>query len=277
MVFISIGLVLILTVSTFLYMMQNKEKLSTMAGMMVAMTIAMMSGTTLGLLVGILLKHDLTTSTMIAVSFGLLTGFIVGMPISFMAAMDGMMAGIMGGMMGPMLGVMLSEPTTMMWFTDIVYLLMMITLFAFIRSEVRPKKVSEEVPTMRKPILGSRIVIVGVLLLLGVFVAGIKMYGTEEVSQSKADFVSSDLPTIAVHANGYAPNVIELHASEGSAKVNFQADGDAGCLLQVVSEQLGLNKILEKGNNEVTLNNLKPGTYEYRCGMDMYKGTIIVN
>jgi Cupredoxin-like domain len=277
MIFISIGLVLILTVSTFLYVMQNKEKLSAMAGMMVAMTIGMMSSTTLGLLVGILLKHDLTTSTMVAVSFGLVAGFIAGIPISLMAAMDGMMAGIMGGMMGPMLGVMLSEPMKMVWFIDIVYLLMMVTLFVFIRSEVGGNQVSEEVSKMSKPILGSRIVIVGVLLLLGVFVVGMKINGSEEVSQSKADFASSDLPTIAVHANGYAPNVIELHASEGSAKVNFQADADAGCLLQVVSEQLGLNTILEKGNNEVTLNNLKPGTYEYRCGMDMYKGTIIVN
>lgn len=60
-------------------------------------------------------------------------------------------------------------------------------------------------------------------------------------------------------------------------KINFKTEEGAGCLRQVVSKELGINTILnEKGNNFVKVDNLKPGTYQYTCGMGMFGGTITV-
>ncbi|WP_336775207.1 hypothetical protein [Paenibacillus sp. MMO-58] len=104
---------------------KRKEKLTGMAGMMIAMTVGMMSSLALGVQLGIVFQRDLTISSIIAVLFGLGAGYFTGKPVSIMASLDGMLAGIMGGMMGAMLGVMLGVSYTMLLFINLIFIFIM--------------------------------------------------------------------------------------------------------------------------------------------------------
>lgn len=81
--------------------------------------------------------------------------------------------------------------------------------------------------------------------------------------------------TISVSASGYGAQDMELK-SGSPLQINFKTEEGAGCLRQVISEELGLDAILEPGDNYIMIKDLKPGTYTYACGMEMYKGTITV-
>ncbi|MFL6554663.1 MAG: cupredoxin domain-containing protein [Bacillus sp. (in: firmicutes)] len=58
--------------------------------------------------------------------------------------------------------------------------------------------------------------------------------------------------------------------------INFKTE-KVGCTGIVLSKELGFNSSLKGNtNNYVNIKALKPGTYQYSCGMGMYKGTITV-
>ncbi len=282
---VSIGIILLLASYCIYYTYQRREKLTCMAGMMIAMTIGMMTSSGLGVVLGLFFNHDLTYSTIIAVIVGMAAGYFAGKPVSLMAAMDGMMAGIMGGMMGAMLGVMLTpySANTMVLFVDILFVVMMFVLLKLIDEESGEVKKDEQ--TMKKPLVANPMFMFALLALMGMLVFG-KNLLKEDTSTaasnsaqlaSQQDF-SGDFQeaTITVSPNGYGPKNIELKAGQ-PAKINFKTEEGAGCLRQVVSKELDINTILsESGDNFVKVENLKPGTYQYTCGMGMFGGTITV-
>lgn len=263
---------------------QRRNKLTCMAGMMIAMTVGMMVSISLGVLLGITFNHDLTKSTIVAVVAGMIAGYAAGKPISLMAALDGMLAGIMGGMMGAMLGVMLVIPTTMIWFINIIFGAVMFVLIQLIEEESgSPKK---EVNDTKKPFFGSVGMIVGIIAITGMVLAFQSDFlGSRAVSSNAVGAQESPLEkitgvvqeaTINVSSSGYGPQNIELKAGV-PAKINFKTEADAGCLRQVVSKELGIDKILDpEKNNFIMMDGLKPGTYSYTCGMGMFGGTINV-
>lgn len=279
MVYIAIFAVIALTAYCVLYTFKHREKLSCMAGMMIAMTIAMMGSITLGTLLGIVFEDDLVPASMIAILFGMLAGYLAGKPISLMAAMDGMMAGIMGGMMGAMLGVMLIEPERMVWFVIAIYALMMFMLIQLINEESRSKK--KETDAVRRSFLANPVMVISILFLAGIIILSGQVSGLFNVGKTVSKTIDRITPadqeaTITVSSKGYAPNDIQLKAGS-SAKINFKTEANAGCLRQVVAKELGINAILdEQSDNFISLKDMKPGTYEYTCGMGMYGGKIVV-
>lgn len=101
-------IVTVLSLSVIAFVFIKREKITCMAGMMVAMALGMLAGLTGGLLAGILYSGNLFFSTVLGMAIGFLAGFLAGLPISVMAIIDGVLSGIMGGMMGAMLGEMIS-------------------------------------------------------------------------------------------------------------------------------------------------------------------------
>ncbi|WP_370576321.1 cupredoxin domain-containing protein [Neobacillus niacini] len=81
---------------------------------------------------------------------------------------------------------------------------------------------------------------------------------------------------IVVSPTGYSPKEIVLESGKQST-INFRTEEGTGCLTTVLSDKLGINSVLKEGsNNYLNIKALEPGTYEYACGMNMYKGTITV-
>jgi hypothetical protein len=280
---LSIIIVLSFTVFSVFYTYKRKEKLTCMAAMMIAMTAGMMSSLALGVMLGVILNHDLTTSTIIAILVGMAVGYIIGKPVSLMAALDGMMAGIMGGMMGAMLGVMLVVSDIMVLFIDIIFIFVMCILIQLIDEETGKSKTTNE--GVNKPFFGNALTLVLGVVLVGVllfFQSQGKVSSTQspqnlqsEVQNSSAGNEGYQIATIDVSPTGYGPQNVVVKAGEPT-KLDFKTRSGISCTNSVISKALGINTQLKKGDNFITLKDLKPGTYQYTCGMGMCRGTITV-
>lgn len=72
--------------------------------------------------------------------------------------------------------------------------------------------------------------------------------------------------------DGYEPDTILIDAGV-PAEIEF-SEGH-GCLGKVVFDALGIEADLENGGAVLRIPALEPGTYPFRCGMDMVHGTLI--
>lgn len=253
-----------------------------MAGMMISMTNSMMVSIAIGSILGILIQNkDLTIPTIISVSLGMIVGYMTGRPVSLMASIDGLTAGIMGGMMGSMLGVMLQPKSidVMIYFIDIVFVAVMVLLIRLIDEETNTKN---QESISKKPLVANPFVLVIILIFMGVLLFGKGAFysdgskqASNEVEDIKFTDTSSQIYEVMVKPTEYTPNNIVLKAETPSI-INFKTE-EVGCTGIVLSEELGFNISLKAHtNNYVNIKSLKPGTYHYACGMNMYKGTITV-
>ncbi|NWQ43247.1 cupredoxin domain-containing protein [Bacillus sp. EB106-08-02-XG196] len=278
----SIGMVFLLSSYIIYYTFRNKNRLSCMAGMMISMTNSMMVSIAIGSILGILIQNkDLTIPTIISVSLGMIVGYMTGRPVSLMASIDGLTAGIMGGMMGSMLGVMLQPKSidVMIYFIDIVFVAVMVLLIRLIDEETNTKN---QESISKKPLVANPFVLVIILIFMGVLLFGKGAFysdgskqASNEVEDIKFTDTSSQIYEVMVKPTEYTPNNIVLKAETPSI-INFKTE-EVGCTGIVLSEELGFNISLKAHtNNYVNIKSLKPGTYHYACGMNMYKGTITV-
>lgn len=282
LLYVSITLIVLLASYVSYYTFRNKQRLTCMAGMMIAMTNSMMVSISLGAILGTFIQNkDLTIPTIASVSIGMIVGYLTGRPVSLMASIDGLTAGIMGGMMGSMLGVMLQPKSidVMIYFIDVVFVLVMVLLIGMIDEETKTKK---QETFIRKPLIANPFVLIALLVFMGVFVFGKSTLfpsNGNQVSAEPNDIkftpTSSQIQEVAVKPTEYRPNNLVLKAGTPSI-INFKTE-KVGCTGIVLSNELGFNVSLkENTNNYVNIKALKPGTYHYSCGMGMYKGTVTV-
>lgn len=86
--------------------------------------------------------------------------------------------------------------------------------------------------------------------------------------------VSGGVQKISVDASrGYNPSAIQLKAGV-PAEITFGQS--SGCTAIVYSSDLGFQEDLTSGPKTVKLPALQAGTYNFACGMDMVRGTIVV-
>ncbi|MGE3801773.1 MAG: cupredoxin domain-containing protein [Candidatus Kapaibacterium sp.] len=83
--------------------------------------------------------------------------------------------------------------------------------------------------------------------------------------------------TVKVEDMGYTPSKIAFKAGM-PAKIIFDQHAEYECASDVMSKDLGiaLTKLPKAEKTEVTFTPDKAGTYQFTCGMDMLKGTVIV-
>lgn len=75
---------------------------------------------------------------------------------------------------------------------------------------------------------------------------------------------------------GYQPNRIEVLEGE-RVKLRFLRQESRDCSREVVFPALGIRRELPEGKPVVIqLPDLPPGEYEFQCGMDMIRGTLVV-
>lgn len=83
--------------------------------------------------------------------------------------------------------------------------------------------------------------------------------------------------TVNVQDTGYIPSHIKLKAGV-PAKIIFDQHGTTSCAWDVKSPDLGiaLTELPKEKKTEVTFTPAKSGTFAFTCGMDMLRGSIIV-
>ncbi|WJH30770.1 cupredoxin domain-containing protein [Paenibacillus sp. CC-CFT742] len=260
---------------------KRKERVTGMPGMMIAMSIGMMSSLALGFQLGIVFDHDLAVPSIIAILFGLGTGYFTGKPVSVLASLDGMLAGIMGGMMGAMLGSMLGFTYIMVLFVDIVFLL----IFCVLLQLTSP----DSVETNKTKSSGISLPFIAGIITVAFGTVSVGLLLFNQYQDSRTSVVSSQnkeqssvqgndnyqVIPVDVKSNGFSQENIVVKAGVPT-KINFIKQTGYTCIKSVESTDLGIDVYLEKGDNYITLDNLKPGTYQFNCGMYMYYGTITV-
>lgn len=107
MIGFSLGLAALLVAWFLSTTLKNRQRITSMTGMMVAMAGGMSAGLIAGLAVGALLSSSLGTASLVGMAAGGAAGAALGLPVGLLPVLDGLLSGIMGGLMGAMLGAML--------------------------------------------------------------------------------------------------------------------------------------------------------------------------
>jgi hypothetical protein len=93
------------------------------------------------------------------------------------------------------------------------------------------------------------------------------------VQRPKEPVRATPVQRASVHVNGgYDPDTIIL-AAQVPAEISFSEGHE--CLARVVFDSLGIEADLEDGGALVSLPALEPGTYQFRCGRNVVRGTLI--
>ncbi|WP_167544410.1 cupredoxin domain-containing protein [Paenibacillus xylanexedens] len=278
-----LSILMIVFLSGYIVLNTNKrqKRVTGMTGMMIAMSIGMMSSLALGFQLGIVFDHDLSVPSIIAILFGLGIGYLAGKPVSVLASLDGMLAGIMGGMMGAMLGSMLGFTYIMALFVDIVFILIFCVILQITNSDSVETNITKS-SGISVPFIAGIITVafgtvsVGLLLFNQYQDSRTSIISSQSKEQSSVqENEGYQVISVDVKSTGFSQENIVVKSGVPT-KLNFIKQSGYTCIKSVESTDLGIDVYLEKGDNFITLDDLKPGTYHFNCGMYMYYGTITV-
>jgi plastocyanin domain-containing protein len=110
--------------------------------------------------------------------------------------------------------------------------------------------------------------------------AGLSFIGAAAATaptDARADGAQHEVREIEIIVQGgYKPNRIEVFEGQ-HVQLRFLRKEAGGCTREVVFPSLGIRKELPEGQPVVIhLPELKAGEYEFKCGMNMIKGKIVV-
>ncbi|GLO65088.1 cupredoxin domain-containing protein [Oceanobacillus kimchii] len=251
----------------------HRNKITVMAGMMIAMALGMSAGLTIGVIAGILLSGNLFYSTVLAMILGIIFGFLAGMPISLMAVLDGTLAGIMGGMMGAMLGVMIAPEfqDALIRIMFVIFIVTMLILFRMMHQEFIKTKGLFDHPAV----------------MIFAFTLFIIMYNqmgpltSTSSFQNNNDNLNTNNLVIQADEFSFSPNQVDLIAGE-KVKITLDNIGEVEHDLEVIGmeaefEEMSSSHAHHQGDGkihihsnpgekqEISFTPLKPGKYRYIC------------
>ena len=281
--FIIYLLALELLIIVAIYAYKHRHIMDEMHGMMVGMTLGMFSGlvtATLYLIPTGNFLNGVIIGSLVGLAFGISLGKLGG----HLGIMEGVMAGPMGGMMGAMLGQMI-RPFSIEVFVPFFMFILLVTMIGItyaINCKANLVNKPDEVVDYR---LDNKFVMFWtapvVLLLLVSFLLpfSVKATVSESLGETKGKQAISKNGVqevdLTVDSNKYSPSTII--ANKGvPLKINVKTNGDS-CAREIVFPDLGIDKIIDADSSGVIkINNPKPGTYIFRCPMDMVQGKLIV-
>lgn len=123
----------------------------------------------------------------------------------------------------------------------------------------------------------AKLVIIIIAILAGTFVL-VRLINSDSVGDTPNDEVpTGDAQSIimSVAGRGYTPNSFTVDAGKPVRWVITVGSG-AGCASYLVAKDFGISQQLNPGKNVLTFTPQQKGTFQFTCGMGMYKGTINV-
>jgi len=293
----------VMLVAVGAYAYRKRAQLDEMHGMMLGMGLGMIAGLVAGTLTTIPQGNFL-----VGVITGSVVGLVFGVPFGWcgkhLGICEGIFAGPMGGMMGGMLGQMV-RPFNLEVFIPFFTFIILISLASLSYAvhcgcsgccgpeRKRPAPVSNA--------FGASWMVGTFVLLVASVVLSFPLPGAEAAAAQSPTTLpgSSSLPLalqqftqeivadavvkgglqtadILISQSRYTPNVI--HAKSGiPLRLNVRADETAGCARDIVFPDFSIRKIVPEGSTTtIELNFDRPGTYPFRCSMDMARGKIVV-
>jgi heme/copper-type cytochrome/quinol oxidase subunit 2 len=272
---------------------RNKPKLATTSGIMISMVIAVITGLLTGSIIGILSGE---TFLVVGVSMiiGFVIGFLAGHPIGILAILMGSISGLMGGIIGAILGVFLQfiNPTILLGILLGFYILIIGFVIMYIIVESNDKLTLDTEELSPFAIIGGGVVLVSLFLF---------MYSTDMVeipgqsktiqAEAKQETTSQEIPKIEVDVTkeskplvkmevttqGYTPNVIRVKKGVPVELEIKNPLDSSNCISTFMIPDFNINNVnLKTGTTKLTFTPDKSGEYMFSCGMQMFKGTVIV-
>lgn len=271
---------------------KNKEKLTCMSGMMIAMAVAMMTGLLSGYLIGIL-TGDMFLSGGVSIIIGFFIGFLTGQPIGIMAILDGALSGLMSGAMGAMLGVMVmsENPFIMLGILLGLYIIICGLVILFIKVETDTKLTINTQAISPFAIFAAGVILVSLFLFLysSPYInipskeTTTQAQSNEDSGNTNSSITEQDLtkdpsPKINMEAtpSGYSPNII--YVKKGApVELNIHNTLENSCISTFNLPPFNIHNVnLKVGTTTFTFTPNKIGEYTFSCGMNMFKGKIVV-
>jgi heme/copper-type cytochrome/quinol oxidase subunit 2 len=280
----------LMTGSSIFLLHRNKNKLANLSGLVVVMVLTMMSGLLAGYISGIL-SGELFFPVGLGTLIGFILGFIAGQPIGILAILTGSATGVMSGIMGALLGAILQfdNPTIILGILLGVYVIILGLVLLFIIVDTNGKLTLDTKGISPFNIVSAGLVLIALFLFLYSSDL-VKIPGESEAAQTEEnntstspkqtelDITKETNPKIdmMVTPTGYTPNVIKVKKGM-PVELNITNPGDNSCFSTFMMPDFDLNNVnLKAGTTKLTFTPDKEGEYTFSCGMNMFKGTIIV-
>jgi heme/copper-type cytochrome/quinol oxidase subunit 2 len=286
----TIVIMCLLTGSSIFLLHRNKNKLANLSGLIVVMVLTMMSGLLAGYISGIL-SGELFFPVGLGMLIGFILGFIAGQPIGILAILTGSATGVVSGIMGALLGAILQfdNPTIILGILLGVYVIILGLVLLFIIVDTNGKLTLDTKGISPFNILSAGLVLIALFLFLYSSDL-VKIPGESEAVQTEEnntstspkntelDITKETNPKIEmmITPTGYTPNVIKVKKGV-PVELNITNPGDNSCFSTFMMPDFDLNNVnLKAGTTKLTFTPDKEGEYTFSCGMNMFKGTIIV-
>jgi plastocyanin len=267
---------------------RKKDKLAKHLGTIVGTVLTMMGGLLSGYISGIL-SGELFFPVGLGTLIGFVLGFIAGQPVGILAILSGSVSGIISGIIGALLGAILQfdNPTIMLGILLGLYVIIIGLVILFIIVETNGKLSLDTQGISPFNIFSAGLVLIALFLFLysSDFV---KVPGEAEAAQTQEtntppaktelDITDETNPKIdmMVTPSGYSPNVIKVKKGV-PVELNITNPGDNSCFSNFMMPDFNLNNVnLKAGTTKLTFTPDKEGEYTFTCGMNMFKGTVIV-
>ena len=280
----------LLTGSSIFLLHRNKHKLADVSGIVIVMVLTMMSGLLAGYISGIL-SGELFFPVGLGTLIGFILGFIAGQPIGILAILMGSATGVVSGIMGALSGAILQfdNPTIILGILLGVYVIIIGLVLLFIIVDTNGKLALDTQGISPFNILSAGLVLIALFLFLYSSDL-VKIPGESEAAQSQEtdtnpppkqtelDITKETNPKIEmmITATGYTPNVIKVKKGV-PVELNITNPGDNSCFSTFMMPDFELNNVnLKAGTTKLTFTPDKEGAYTFSCGMNMFKGTVIV-
>jgi heme/copper-type cytochrome/quinol oxidase subunit 2 len=290
---IAVVVVAITTGYSIYLVYQNKAKLSSAPGIIIGMSIAAMTALLTGYLIGIY-TGDMFLSTGVSMIIGFIVGFLAGQPTGIMAILGGALAGLISGLIGTIVGIMLqfTSPAIMLCVLLALYAIVLGLSILFILVETNDKLAIDTRGISPFAILAAG----GVILALFLFLYSsdlVKIPGNpaaaatqtqaqtpinQTTTNTEIDVTKESAPTIKMEVtqSGYTPNVIRVKKGI-PVKLEIHNPLENSCLSTFSMPDFHLNNVnLKLGTTILSFTPDKTGEYSFSCGMQMFKGKIIV-
>jgi heme/copper-type cytochrome/quinol oxidase subunit 2 len=280
----------LMTGSSIFLLHRNKNKLANLSGLVVVLVLTMMSGLLAGYISGIL-SGELFFPVGLGTLIGFILGFIAGQPIGILAILTGSATGVMSGIMGALLGAILQfdNPTIILGILLGVYVIILGLVLLFIIVDTNGKLTLDTKGISPFNIVSAGLVLIALFLFLYSSDL-VKIPGESEAAQTQENTTTNSPkqtelnitketnPKIEmmVTPTGYTPNVIKVKKGV-PVELNIINPGDNSCFSTFMMPDFDLNNVnLKAGTTKLTFTPDKEGKYTFSCGMNMFKGTIIV-
>jgi heme/copper-type cytochrome/quinol oxidase subunit 2 len=287
---VSLAIISLLTSYILFLLHKGKKMLNPFSGTIISMVVSIMVGLLSGYLIGVH-TGEFFLPVGIGMLVGLIIGFLIGQPIGMTAILGGSVSGLLSGIVGAFFGAIIQfeNPAIMLAILLGLFVIILGLVILFIFSETKEKFSLNLERISPLNIFSGGLILIALFLFLYssdfVKVPGIEEAAnpetaaeTNSASITELDITKEAAPKIKmmVTPTGYSPNLIRVKKGV-PVELEITNPGDNSCFSIFMMPDLGLNNVnLKAGTTKLAFTPDKSGQYTFHCGMNMFKGTIIV-